>query len=243
MQVCKTTLCSPLIELHAYFFHVEPQLQALFSIFLAHRVFLETDLGNHARRDGLAASLALSARGPALAGLRRRRGALEHHAVGELGGAGPHLGYAQPRDEAHVLAEATLRVPRGIVCLVSALQFHGLTLQMPSTVWMAIERTDRRPKFDHPSVRFVRFSGAALTEGVTRHRIDGIDVAITDPARTVVDCFRYRAKMGSDIAMEGLREGLRQRRFTPDELWKYAQSSRAWSVMRPYVEAMASDGG
>ena len=159
----------------------------------------------------------------------------------------PSRGLYQLRDakvhEAHVLAEATLRVPRGIVCLVSALQFHGHTLQMPSTVWMAIERTDRRPKFDYPSVRFVRFSGAALTEGVTRHRIDGIDVAITDPARTVVDCFRYRAKMGIDIAMEGLREGLRQRRFTPDELWKYAQSSRAWSVMRPYVEAMASDGG
>ena len=88
----------------------------------------------------------------------------------------------------------------------------------------------------------MRFSGSALTDGVSRHRIDGVDVAVTDPARTVVDCFRYRAKVGLDVAMEGLREGLRKQRFTPDTLWKYALDSRAWSVMRPYVEAMSSDG-
>jgi predicted transcriptional regulator of viral defense system len=149
---------------------------------------------------------------------------------------------AAKMNAAHVLAEATMVVPKGIICLISALQFHELTLQMPSTVWMAIERTAWRPKIDYPRIRFVRFPGSALTDGVSRHRIDGVDVAVTDPARTVVDCFRYRTKVGLDVAMEGLREGLRKQRFTPDTLGKYAQDSRAWSVMRPYVEAMSSDG-
>ena len=144
-------------------------------------------------------------------------------------------------DAAHSLAEAAVLVPKGVVCLVSALQYHGLTLQMPSVVWMAIDRAAWRPKIDHPPVRFVRFSGSALTEGVERHRIENIDVPITDPARTIVDCFRYRTKIGLDVAMEGLREGLRRRRCTPDELWRYASKARVWSVMRPYVEAMVSD--
>ncbi len=145
-------------------------------------------------------------------------------------------------DAAHALAEAAVLVPKGIVCLTSALQFHELTLQMPSTVWMAIDRTAWRPKIDYPRIRFVRFAGPALTEGVVRHRIEGVEVSITEPARTIVDCFRYRAKVGLDVAMEGLREGLRRRRCTHDELWRYARKSRVWSVMRPYVEAMASDG-
>jgi len=144
-------------------------------------------------------------------------------------------------DAAHALAEAAILVPKGIVCLTSALQFHELTLQMPSAVWMAIERTAWRPKIDYPRIRFVRFAGPALTEGIAPHRIEGVEVPITNPARTIVDCFRYRAKVGLDVAMEGLREGLRSRRCTPDELWRHARTARAWSVMRPYVEAMASD--
>ena len=144
-------------------------------------------------------------------------------------------------DAAHSLAEASVLVPKGVVCLISALQYHGLTLQMPSVVWMAIDRAAWRPKIDHPPIRFVRFSGSALTEGVERHRIENIVVPITDPARTIVDCFRYRTKIGLDVAMEGLREGLRRRRCKPDELWRYARDARVWSVMRPYVEAMVSD--
>jgi len=144
-------------------------------------------------------------------------------------------------DAAHTLAEAAALVPKGIVCLTSALQFHELTLQMPSAVWMAIDRTAWRPKIDYPRIRFVRFTGPALTEGVVRHRIEGVEVPITEPARTIVDCFRYRAKVGLDVAMEGLREGLRRRRCTPDELWRYARKARVWPVMRPYVEAMAAD--
>ena len=145
-------------------------------------------------------------------------------------------------EAAHVLAEAAVLVPKGIVCLTSALQFHELTLQMPSAVWMAIDRTAWRPRIDYPPIRFVRFTGPALHEGIVRHRIEGIEVPITEPARTIVDCFRYRSKVGLDVAMEGLREALRRRRCTPDELCRAARAARAWSVMRPYLEAMAADG-
>jgi len=141
----------------------------------------------------------------------------------------------------HTLAEAAALVPKGIVCLTSALQYHELTLQMPVAVWMAIERTAWRPRIDYPRIRFVRFARESLTAGVMRHHIEGINVRITDPARTIVDCFRYRAKVGLDVAMEGLREGICRRRCTPDELWFYANKARGWSVMRPYVEAMLSD--
>ncbi|TIV61840.1 type IV toxin-antitoxin system AbiEi family antitoxin domain-containing protein [Mesorhizobium sp.] len=145
-------------------------------------------------------------------------------------------------DARHSLAAASALIPRGVVCLTSALQFHELTLQMPSAIWMAIDRTDWKPKVDYPPIRFVRFSGRALTEGVERHLIEGVNVTVFEPAKTIVDCFRYRNKIGLDIALEGLREGLRMRRVTPDQLWKFAQTGRVWSVMRPYVEAMVTDG-
>ena len=144
-------------------------------------------------------------------------------------------------EAAHALAAAAALVPKGVVCLISALQFHELTLQMPSSLWMAIDRAAWKPKIEYPRIRFVRFPELALTEGITRHRIEGVDVPITDPARTIVDCFRYRAKVGIDVAMEGLREGLRRRRCTPDDLWRAARNARIWPVMRPYVEAMATD--
>jgi predicted transcriptional regulator of viral defense system len=141
-----------------------------------------------------------------------------------------------PLDASQTLAEAAALVPKGIVCLISALQFHQLTLQMPSSVWIAIERTAWKPTISYPSIRFVRFSGWALTEGVERHAIQSRQVPITDPSRTIVDCFRYRNKIGIDVAMEGLREGIRQRKCTPDQLWHYAMKARIWTVMRPYVE-------
>jgi predicted transcriptional regulator of viral defense system len=144
-------------------------------------------------------------------------------------------------DAGHSLAEATVLVPKGVICLISALQFHELTLQMPSEVWMAIDRAAWRPRIEYPPVRFVRFSGTALTDGVKRHRIEGVEVAITDPARTIVDCFRYRGKVGLDVALEGLREGLRQRKMTTDQLWRHATKMRVWSILKPYVEATAAD--
>lgn len=144
-------------------------------------------------------------------------------------------------DATHVLAEAAALVPKGIVCLISALQFHGLTLQMPSAVWMAIERTAWKPTISYPSLRFVRFSGWAMTEGVARYPVQSHKLPITNPARTIVDCFRYRNKIGIDVAMEGLREGIGKRRCTPDELWRYAKKARSWTIMRPYVEAVVAN--
>ena len=144
-------------------------------------------------------------------------------------------------EAAHSLAEAAVLVPKGVICLISALQYHELTLQMPAAVWMAIERTAWRPKIDYLRIRFVRFTGPALKDGVVRHLIEGVAVPITNPAKSIVDCFRYRGKVGLDVAMEGLREGLRRGRCTPDELWRHARTARVWSVMRPYVEAMLSD--
>jgi predicted transcriptional regulator of viral defense system len=146
-----------------------------------------------------------------------------------------------PVDAAHVLAEAATLIPKGIVCLVSALQYHGLTLQMPSTIWMAIGRTAWRPTISYPPIRFVRFSGWAITDGIERYAIQSRKVSITNPARTIVDCFRYRNKIGIDIAMEGLRTGIRQKKCTPDELWQYGKKARIWTIMRPYVETVVAD--
>lgn len=142
-----------------------------------------------------------------------------------------------PVDASHALAEAAALVPKGVVCLISALQFHQHTLQLPSSVWMAIERSAWKPTISYPSVRFVRFSGWAMTEGVEQHPIQSRPVPITNPARTIVDCFRYRNKIGIDVAMEGLREGLLKRKCTPDQLWHYAKKARVWTIMRPYVES------
>ena len=141
---------------------------------------------------------------------------------------------------AHTLAEAATLVPRGVICLVSALQFHELTLQLPSAVWMAIERTAWRPKIVYPQMHFVRSSKTGLVEGIKRHLIDGVRVPITNPARTIVDCFRYRNKIGLDVALEALRDGLRKRRFAPKNLYQFASEFRIWTVMQPYVEAMVT---
>ena len=108
-------------------------------------------------------------------------------------------------DSRLVFAEAAVLVPKGVVCLTSALQFHQLTLQMSSSVWLAIDRGTWKPNVEYPPIRFVRFGGASMIEGIEIHKIEGISVPIFDPAKTIVDCFRYRNKIGLDIALEGLR--------------------------------------
>jgi predicted transcriptional regulator of viral defense system len=142
----------------------------------------------------------------------------------------------------HALAEASKRVPRGVVCLTSALAFHDLTDKMPAKIWMAIPRTDRVSANIQPPIRFVRFPPRRLTQGVTTHQIEGVSVPITDPAYTVIDMFRYRSVAGLPLAIEGLKEVLRTRVTMPTELARIATEERAWSVMRPYLEALAHDG-
>jgi len=140
--------------------------------------------------------------------------------------------------EHHTLAEAAKRVPRGVICLLSALEFHGLTTQLPPEVWMAIDRKARAPRVDYPPIRVVRFSGAALSEGLDERRIEGVPVRIYGPAKTVADCFKYRNKIGLDVALEGLRECWRRKRATMDELWRLAGVCRVANVMRPYMESL-----
>jgi predicted transcriptional regulator of viral defense system len=137
----------------------------------------------------------------------------------------------------HGLVQAGKVVPKGVICLLSALRFHEIGTQAPHEVWMAINRRAAQPRSKHPKMRIVRFSGKALTEGVDVHTIEGIPVKIYNPAKTVADCFKYRNKIGLDVALEALRAALRDRKCTTDELWQYAKACRVAEVMRPYMEA------
>ena len=141
--------------------------------------------------------------------------------------------------EHHSLAEACKRVPKSVVCLLSALRFHGLTTQAPFEVWLAIAHKARRPQLDYPPLRIVRFSGLALEAGVAEYSIEGVPVRVYDPAKTVADCFKFRNKIGLDVALEALRDCRRQRLCTSDELWRYAEVCRVAKVMKPYLEATA----
>ncbi len=140
--------------------------------------------------------------------------------------------------EHHSLAEAAKRVPRGVICLLSALRAHDLTTQLPHEVWIAIDRKARLPKSGAAKLRVVRFSGKALTEGVERRTIEGVTVPIYNVAKTVADCFKYRNKIGLDVALEALREAWGARRSTSQDLWKYAEICRVTNVMRPYLESL-----
>jgi predicted transcriptional regulator of viral defense system len=139
--------------------------------------------------------------------------------------------------EHHTLAEVAKRVPRGIVCLLTALRFHGIGTQHPREVWLAVDRRTGVPRIDVAPVRVVRLSGAALTTGIDEHEVEGVAVRVTSPARTVVDCFRFRNKIGVDVAVEALRDYRRLRKGTADELWRQADRLRMTRVMRPYWDA------
>lgn len=136
------------------------------------------------------------------------------------------------------LAEIATKYPQSIVCLLSALRFHELTTQSPFEVWLAIPNKAYTPKMEYPPLRVVRFSGASLVEGVEERVVDGVSVRVTNVARTVADCFKFRNKIGLDVAMEALQEAWRGKRVTMDELWRYAKLCRVANVMRPYMESL-----
>ena len=145
-------------------------------------------------------------------------------------------------DTNHTLAEASKLVPKGVVCLTSALAFHGLTDQIPPKVWIAIGPKEWRPTFEYPPVRFARFSGPRLLLGVESHIIDGVSVPIFGVAKTVADLFRYRQTIGVNVALEGLREALRQKKASPSEIAREAVDAKVWKVMEPYMSALTSHG-
>ena len=136
------------------------------------------------------------------------------------------------------LAEVALRAPRGVVCLLSALRVHGIGTQAPFEVWLAIPPHTPTPRLDQPSLRVVRMSGPALTEGVEPIDIDGVRVPVFNANKTVADCFKYRNKIGMDVALEALRDGWAQRKLTIDALWHHAAVNRVANVMRPYLESV-----
>jgi len=149
--------------------------------------------------------------------------------------------YALPdhaRSEQHQLAEIAIRSPQGVFCLLTALRFHEFTTQSPHEIWLAIPNKAHPPKLDYPPLRVVRFSGAALTQGVETRMVDGVGVRVYSVAKTVADCFKYRNKIGLDVALEALRESRREKLATNDQLWHYAKICRVANVMRPYMETI-----
>jgi predicted transcriptional regulator of viral defense system len=139
--------------------------------------------------------------------------------------------------EHHSLAVAAKLVPRGIVCLLSALRFHGLTTQDPHEVWIAIDFKAHKPAVASPALRVVRFSGPALVNGIELHGIEGVQVHVYGAAKTVADCFKYRHKIGIDVAIEALRDALRSKKAAVDEIHRFAKVCRVANVIRPYLES------
>jgi predicted transcriptional regulator of viral defense system len=200
--------------------------------------------------------LVLPARERVLRLLRRRGGALNARDLDHAGvhrqvlsrlvreGALERVARAQYRlpgamvTEHHGLAIAAAAVPKGVVCLLSALAFHGIGTEMPFQIWIAIDGRARRPALAHPPLRVVRFTGHSLTAGVETHRIEQQTVRVYSVAKTVADCFKYRHKIGLEVALQALREAWRTRRLTMGDIDRYASVCRVERVMRPYLEAL-----
>lgn len=151
---------------------------------------------------------------------------------------GLYLNPAADYSELLTISEIAKRVPRAIVCLFSALELHGIGTQWPKKLWLAIDRKQRVPRLGEFDVRVVRFSGPMLTAGIVSRESDGVQWRITSPARTIVDCFRYRRKFGLDAALEALKDGLRTKVVSAGEVSDMAERCRIRSVLRPYLEAM-----
>lgn len=149
--------------------------------------------------------------------------------------------YALPNyqiGEHGALVTVAKRAPGVVFCLLTALRIHELTTQAPFEIWIAIGNKDHPPRLDYPPLRTVRFSAAALTAGVETRRVDGVQVHVTSVAKTVADCFKFRNKIGLDVALEALREAHRAKKASVDELWRYAKINRVTNVMRPYMEVV-----
>ena len=141
--------------------------------------------------------------------------------------------------EMHSLAQVAKRVPEAVFCLFTALRVHDLTTQAPAEVWIALPEKARRPRLDYPRLRVARFSGAALTEGVEKHRAEGVSIRVYSAAKTVADCFKYRNKVGIDVAVEALRDFSRKHRGGANDLARFARICRVSRVMQPYLDSIA----
>ena len=140
------------------------------------------------------------------------------------------------------LATIAVKVPQAVFCLLTALQLHELTTQLPRQVWIAMPQGSHAPKMDYPPVKMVQFSGEAYAAGVEVVQVDQVALRVYGVAKTVADCFKHRNKIGLDVAIEALKDALTQRKATADELWRFAKICRVANVMRPYLEALGHGG-
>jgi predicted transcriptional regulator of viral defense system len=140
--------------------------------------------------------------------------------------------------ELHTYAEVAKRAPDAVLCLLSALAFHGITTQNPASVWIALGKGARKPAIASPALRVVRLTGPSHTEGIEKHRAEGVVISVYSVAKTVADCFKFRNKIGLDIAIEALKDSLRQKKTTANEIYRYAKICRVSNVIRPYMEAL-----
>jgi predicted transcriptional regulator of viral defense system len=187
------------------------------------------------KKMGLVRPVELEARGVSRVQLSRlvREGLLERKA------RGLYAVRRHPYTTEHTLAQVAKRVPGGIFCLLTALRFHDLTTQAPTDVWIALPEKARKPRLDYPRLRVARFSGAALTEGIETHRVEGVEIRVYSAAKTVADCFKYRNKIGIDVAVEALRDFSRRHRGGAMELARFARICRVSRVMQPYLDSIA----
>ncbi len=183
---------------------------------------------------GIARSRDLERAGVSRSQIRR----LREQGLLERLGRGLYRRSGAPLSERHDLAAAARIVPGGVICLLSALRFHGLTTVNPFEVWLAIDRKAWRPRRDHPPLRLIYLSSAALREGVEGHDVDGVTVRVFSAARTVADCFKFRNKIGTDVAVEALRDYRRVHPKRLDAVWRCAETDRVTRVIRPYLEAI-----
>jgi predicted transcriptional regulator of viral defense system len=152
---------------------------------------------------------------------------------------GIYVPSGHPHTAEHTLAQVAKRVPAGVFCLLTALRFHELTTQSPAEAWIALSEKARKPRLDHPRLRVARFSGPALSEGIETHRLEGVEIRVYSAAKTVADCFKYRNKVGIDVAVEALRDFSRHHRGGASELARFARICRVTRVMQPYLDAIA----
>lgn len=146
---------------------------------------------------------------------------------------------SHPGSEHESLAAIATKVPRAVFCLLTALQFHELTTQLPRQVWIAMPRGSHAPRIDYPPIKMVQMTGDVYTAGIEEHLRDGVKLRVYGTAKTVVDCFKHRNKIGLDVALEALKDARRTHKASADNLWRYAKICRVANVMRPYLEAIA----
>lgn len=187
------------------------------------------------RRIGIVRPIDVEAHGIPRAHLYRlvREGLVERQS------RGLYVASRHPYTTEHTLAQVAKRVANGVFCLLTALRFHDLTTQSPAKVWIALPEKARKPRLEYPRLRVARFSGPALNEGIEIHRMEGVEIRVYSAAKTVADCFKYRNKVGIDVAVEALRDFSRKYRGGATELARFARICRVTRVMQPYLDAIA----